>query len=631
MCGIAGIWGLRQTVENVLMDNIKTMTNALAHRGPDESGIYKNEGEGIVLGHQRLSILDLTSTGHQPMESFCKNYVIVYNGEVYNYLEIKKQLELEGVRFCGTSDTEVVVAAISKWGIENSLKIFNGMFALALWDKKNRRLTLARDQVGKKPLYYYFSKKEMYFASEIKAIKSILPSDKISINTGALYEYLLSGIISGSNTIYSEIKELEPGSIMVLNSPGNWSITKYWLPKWEPKLTLSDEDMVVHVDSLLKEAIKIRFRSDVPVGIFLSGGIDSSLITAISAQEMGSGLLTFSVGFEESTFDERPLARRVASLCQTNHKEILLKPDINEILPSVVRAYDEPFSDPSAIPSFLISQYASQYTKVIFNGDGGDEIFCGYRRHLLSRYFNYFRCFNPLLKVLTKVLPVPRQYRSNYSLFYRSVKGLSSDSLEAIILTWFTDSFQRQDLRNLLDVDDADSFDRWRGLSFESLKEIESSNLLEKLVRLDFTWSLPHDLLVKMDIATMAHSLEARSPFLDNNLVEFALRIPNDRKISKLRTKYILRKLAGKYLPKEICNAPKRGFEIPVGSWLNGKLKKTTEELILGSNNEISSMFRKAELERLLRNEQGFDKRKWSMAVWILLMLFAWEEFCYKD
>ena len=630
MCGIAGIWDPKEKNINKLIENVRAMTDILAHRGPDGEGLYIDEGQGIVLGHRRLAILDLTPTGHQPMESFCGNYIITYNGEVYNYKELRARLLLEGIKFKGSSDAEVIVAAISQWGIEKSLSSFNGMFALSVWDKRKKILILARDQIGKKPLYYYFNDNKFYFSSEIKAIRLLIPYSDLRIDLDSVFEYLLFGIIPGSHTIYEKIKELEPGCLMVLKKPDEYEIKKYWNPDWKPEVKTSDTEIISHTEELLKHAIKIRFRSDVPVGIFLSGGVDSSLITAIASRELGYSIPTFSVGFDDYAFDERKQAKKVSQIYNTKHREVLLRPDIQKVLPLVVQAYDEPFSDPSAVPSYLISQYAVNHLKVTLNGDGGDELFCGYRRHLAAFYSKFFYRIKPATKILYKMLPSSHKYRSYYSLFNRFVEGVSSNSLEKLVSVWFTDLFQEEELKQLLTEEYVGLFEKRKRISDIYAKEPKNPNLLDNIVRMDFIWSLPYDLLVKMDIAAMANSLETRSPFLDKELVEFALRIPCERKLGIFKTKYILRKLSFKYLPKEICNAPKRGFEIPLDTWLSGPLRKMSEDLILSTSKLISPIFQISKLQRLLRNRQNINNRKWSMTVWSLMMLFAWEEFCHN-
>ncbi len=633
MCGIAGIWTENKNSNQKNRVLINSMIEALYHRGPDYKGTWYNEKEGIFLGHSRLSIIDLSEKAHQPMIGGQGNTCIVYNGEVYNYIEIRNQLKAEGVIFRTNSDTEVVLALYNKYGLE-FVKYLRGMFALAIWDNIKKILILARDRVGKKPLYYITFENNLYFASETKAIKKVIPRHLLEIDRKALDEYLSFGFISGEKTIYKNIRELPPSSLLVASSPSNFKIQKYWQPEWLPKTKINFSQAVEEASNILVDAVRIRLRADVPVGIFLSGGIDSSLVTAIAAKVNQNQCITFSVGFEDNLFDERPLARLVAEQYKTQHHEILIKPDIKVILPRIVQSYDEPFADASAIPSYYISEYASRYVKVILNGDGGDELFAGYRRHIatailerLNRAYIGF-ILERLGNNLLKLMPLPKSYRTKYAFLYRFLRALANTDVQRYRI-FFDEGFESAEKIQLYKF--VFSIDYGLVEMKKILNEINKLDELDQIIALDFLWGLPYDLLVKMDIATMAHGLEARSPFLDQELVQWANKLPSSVKLPGISTKPILREIAKRYLPNEIVKAPKRGFEIPLYKWLTTDLKDFCRDIILSSNNLLQDLFNKRYLESLLNGKRNIEPHRWSMMVWILLMLGLWDIYCYKS
>jgi asparagine synthase (glutamine-hydrolysing) len=608
------------------------MIDTISHRGPDDTATWSN-GNGIFLGHRRLSVIDLSIRGRQPMTDSSGNTCIIHNGEIYNYIELRNQLKSEGFQFKSDSDTEVILHLYKKYN-SKCVKHLRGMFAFGLWDKSEKKLMLARDRVGKKPMYYMNFDNSFYFASEIKALKAVLHKSSMDIDYEALDEYLSFGFISGEKTIYKNIREVPPGCLLTLDSPNNLRIEKYWEPTWIPKNNTHFATTVEETEKLLTEAVSIRLRADVPVGIFLSGGIDSCLITAIAQKIQNSPCITFSVGFEDDKYDERPLARTVADQYGTEHHEILIKPDIVSVLPKIVRAYDEPFADASAIPSYYIAQYASRHVKVVLNGDGGDELFAGYRRHIatvilekLKRLYlgNAFKSFS---NNVLKVLPIPMSQRTTYAFLHRFLRGIAKNSEERY-LAWFSEGFNTFEKKELYKTTPSVDFGIKEMKAI--LQDLNGLEELDRIIALDFKWVLPFDLLVKMDIATMAHGLEARSPFLDQELVQWANRLPLNVKLPRFTSKPILRKLAKRYLPDEIVNAPKKGFEIPLYKWLSNDLKELSADSILSPNSILQDLFHKDYLTKLIFRKTSMEPGRWSVLVWTLLMLSLWERYCHKS
>jgi asparagine synthase (glutamine-hydrolysing) len=557
--------------------------------------------------------------------------VITYNGEVYNYLELREQLLADGLEFRGTSDTEVLLALYEKHG-SDFVRRLRGMFAFALWDGMARQLLLARDRLGKKPLYYCRVGPRLYFGSEIKAILAGLGGCP-EMDLAALEEYLTFGFIGGERTIYRGICELQPGCLLVATAPGDIRVTRFWKPDWRSKRPRHLQDAVDEADRLLTEAIRLRLRADVPVGIFLSGGIDSGLITAITAKNLGRRCLTFSVGFEDATFDERPLARQVAQGYGTDHHEIVLRPDVASLIPKLAWHHDEPFADPSAIPAFAVASEARKQVKVVLNGDGGDELFAGYRRHLAAALATRLGRWVPAgalrqaAGMALACLPRPASFRSPYALCHRFLRGLSGNGTEGMT-AWFTEGFTVQETRAL-----------YRDPPFPEgstdplgtmIAPWEPLSHLDRALGLDLIWHLPGTLLVKMDIATMAYGLEARSPFLDHELVEWACALPEPVRLPGLSsTKPILRTLARRYLPPSVVEAPKRGFEVPLNRWLRQDLREMRDDLILSADGLACRLFHRSKLERVLAGREE-EPGRWAQRVWTLLMLAAWERYAAR-
>ncbi|MFH1922918.1 MAG: asparagine synthase (glutamine-hydrolyzing) [Planctomycetota bacterium] len=630
MCGVAGLWTGGSETQS-LEETVHSMTATLRHRGPDDEACWIDQQSGIALGHTRLAIIDLSPRAKQPMKGPSGNTRIAYNGEVYDYVESRRHLEGHGAQFDNDSDTLVILALYERHGLD-CLGMLRGMFAFALWDRAKKRLILARDRVGKKPLYYCQEGHTLYFASEIKAILAGLHTAP-TIDTTVLNEYLSYGFIGGERTIYREIRELPPGCSLLATSPNETRVSRYWQPQWLPKRHSRSAHTLDEAEALLTEAVRLRLRADVPVGVFLSGGIDSGLITALASKTTGCRLRTFSVGFDANhSFDERALARQVAQRYQTEHHEVVLSPDVASLIPKIAWHHDEPFGDASAIPSFAICSFASEHVKVVLNGDGGDELFAGYRRHLATALLARLARVLPegiarsTARACLTVLPPSRSFRTRYALFHRFLRGLAAGSRNRL-LSWHADGFTSTE-QEALSRQPSEHFHRHAPV--EDLADaLRFLGELDRVLALDLVWTLPGALLVKMDIAAMAHGLETRSPFLDQELVAWANVLPQSTRLGGFRTKPLLRNLAKRHLPPEVVRAPKRGFEIPLLPWLQGELREMRDDLILAENGIVCSLFHRAHLERLL-HEAPPDPVRWAKLTWLLLMLAAWDRYRYR-
>lgn len=626
MCGIAGIRVRESRSADWLHDRTIRMARTIAHRGPDHEGVWLNDGK-VSLASRRLAIVDLSPDGEQPMRTADGRYVIVLNGEIYNFIELRAELESEGLRFRGHSDTEVLLVAIDRWGLVAALERSVGMFAFAVWDAVESRLTLARDRAGKKPLYYAVEGEAFYFASEIKALRDGAGL-RLSTNPEAIHHYLSLGYVPSPLTAYREIREVPAGCWMEIKQDLTSRVERYWTLPEAGHIRVSHAEAIEETERRLTVAVTQRLRADVPVGAFLSGGIDSGLITAIAAQHSSRPLKTFTVTFGGGRFDEGPLAALVAKRYLTDHQTIHLSPDIRDLLPRVVRAYDEPFADPSALPTYAVAEAAGQTIKVVLNGEGADELFAGYRRAVAARYVS------PLAGVLEGVpgvrrimghLPRPTGFRTPYSFVYRMLRGLGLGPMERY-LVWSSDGFTEDEKQAL--YREHRTLPPTSSALDELLQRLAGRSPVDHFMAVDFALSLGDCLLVKMDIATMAHSLEARSPYLDHRLVEWAAGLPRPLMFSGSTTKPLLRRLAAKYLPREIIAAPKRGFEIPLIDWVRGDLFPMIADICLSQSGIMAEMFDRRQLERLIFTKSGLDDERWAKRLWILLMLAQWDALC---
>ena len=610
MCGIAG------SINHQL--NRAQLTRDLWHRGPDEQSTF--ETGNLQFHHHRLAILDIAG-GRQPMEY--GPFTIIFNGEIYNHREVRKKYNFN----CKTnSDTETILQAYAKLGAE-CLHDFDGMFALAIYDHNKQELFLARDRAGKKPLYYFTEGKKFLFASELNALHQQL---QLGIDEDHVRQYLRMGYFYKSSTPYKNVFELPAGSYayVSLQKPEVhvskwWDIHQFYKKQATDDFRTASEKM----DNILHAAVKNRVESsDLEVGSFLSGGIDSGLVTAI-AKQYNSSLKTFTVSFD-GEYDEAPLAKLVADRCKTDHHEIKisfenLESDIEKILSN----YGEPFFDSSAIPSYYVSEAAKKHLTVILNGDGGDEIFAGYRRYVPFAKYDFFKASGftkGMASIFHSIMPASNNKKSKYNYFYRLADLARKNNL-GIYLSSTIDSFEG--FEKFLKGNDS-----YLGAVKKDFEQMNSSGLsgLQKIMNLDFDNILAGNLLVKMDIATMAHSLEGRSPLLCKGLLEYVPAINDSFKIKGTQTKYILRKLAEKYLPSELINQPKRGFEIPLKKWIDGELKDLISSYIFSpdaySNNFVDSNFVKNLWSRKVNT--GDEKR--AKMIWTLFALEVWYKKVYK-
>ena len=622
MCGIAGVLDLGAGPAS--LEAVGSMAATLVHRGPDEDGFYRDDG--VALGVRRLSIIDL-QTGSQPLANEDSTVWVVMNGEIYNYLELRDELAPRHT-FRTQSDTEVLVHLYEEHGPELVTRL-RGMFAFALWDTNLRRLLLARDRLGKKPLYYAQQAGRFLFGSEIKAIlaaEAFTPT----LDPNAVYQYLCFGFVPHPLTAYREIKALPPGHTLLVDADGATSPSRYWsLPGRTARLT--HDEAVERTRELLEESVRLRLRSDVPVGVFLSGGIDSGLVTAAASRSSAEPLRTFSIGFADERFNELPHARLVAERYGTRHTEIpvdlvaeVRRP--HELLDALVRAYDQPFADSSAIPSTIVAREARKHLKVVLNGDGGDEAFAGYRRYsgaLLAQWMT--QTLGPVAPLAARMAPAPRQRRGAVGFTLRLLEGVALPPRERYI-RWsglFTDS----EARGLCQPELLESVtETGLGVVDAKIEQCLAWGVHEPaalMMAVDTLHVLPDDLLVKMDIATMASSVEARSPLLDHVLVEFAAGLPDETRASAFQTKPLLRELARRWLSPEIARAPKRGFEVPMASWLRNELRPFLTETLLAPDARVSAFVRPAAIRRLA-SEHLEERREHASRLWALLFLECW-------
>jgi asparagine synthase (glutamine-hydrolysing) len=625
MCGITGFtqFNKNQPDPEQLLGH---MAKALTHRGPDGHGQFINSE--VALGHRRLSIIDLAG-GAQPMTSACGRFTIIYNGEVYNYIELRSELQSQGHTFRTESDTEVILELFAKNG-NQAVKQLNGMFAIALWDHHTSSLTLIRDRFGIKPLYYADMNGDIAFASEMKSIKCF-PGISGSLDMLSVSKFLTYSFIPSPATIYEGVHKLEPGRIMTINRSGTTMETYWDIPlDDQASISLTEDECREHIIELLEDSIKKRFRSDVPVGIFLSGGLDSGMITALASKAFPGKIKTFSVGFEESSYDESPYAKLVAEHCKTeHHHEILSMKQAVDLLPDVMGLLDEPFGDPSFLPTWLLSKFTSSEVKVALGGDGGDELFAGYASfpaHQIMEKISLLPATwrNQLVK-LSRKIPVSGNYASLDFLTRQFFKG-AGISPEVRFSIWMG-AFGNQDKKNILSDDVNNQL--LRENPFEDIsRHIRNSQLdndLQRLLYLCMKLYMQDDILTKVDRASMLHSLEVRVPFLDHQLVEFVSGIDSVLKLKGLQTKYILKQAAAQYLPHEIIKRRKAGFAIPVSQWLRQDLKPQLESLCTKEVIESQGLFNYQAVRKMIDDHHAC-KHDYRKELWTLFSFLFWKE-----
>lgn len=625
MCGIAGI--ISEIGEHHGSE-LALMLDALRHRGPDDHGQWVSDDRRVWLGHQRLSIIDLSEAGRQPLSNEDGTVWITYNGEIYNFQALRQQLEGLGHQFRTRTDTEVIVHAYEQWGTD-CVKRLRGMFAFGLWDQRRRRLFLARDRVGKKPLFYTRVGRRFLFASELQGLLAD-PAVPRQVDHQALDAYLSLGYVPAPQTAFCDIKKLPPAHWLTLDLTSTGPtvhIERYWHLTYVPKFNLTENEAIEALQEKLTEAVQLRLISDVPVGAFLSGGIDSSIVVGLMAQLSDRPVKTFSIGFVEAAYNELDHARRIAERWQTDHHEFIVQPDALEILPLLVRHYGEPYADSSALPTFYVSKLTRAYVTVALNGDGGDENFAGYERYFANQAAEWVQAVPGSAvfgRTVNRMLPDWLSPKNRL----RHVKRFLSVVAQPMARRYgcWVGYFDPQTKAQLYDptfqaaLNGGHGPDEWLEGLFEQARHLGP---LEAAMAVDVQSYLPYDLLVKVDITAMANGLEARSPFLDHEVMELAARLPAEFKWRSGESKYLLKRAFHDLLPPENMHRRKVGFGVPVGAWFRGALRPMLEDALLSEQARRRGYFRPDSVRRLVlehleqRAEHGF-------LLWNLVMLELW-------
>lgn len=624
------------------------MGNAIKHRGPDYSGVWLDSSSGLGFVHQRLSIVDLSRNGHQPMHSPSGRYCIVFNGEIYNHLDLRSELTQQTWR--GHSDTETILSGFDEWGILSTIKRAVGMFAFAVWDKKTRELTLARDRVGEKPLYYgwhgHGKKSSFIFGSELKALRQH-PEFESTIDRNSLSLYLRHSSVPSPYSIYKNTEKLSPAHILRVSLEDKqpklipyWSAVSIFETGVNNLRKNSKEELVGDLDNLLKTVIKQQMSSDVPIGAFLSGGIDSSVIVSLMQEQSSKPVKTFSIGFNETGYNEAAHAKAVANYIGTEHTELYITPnEMLETIPKLPKIYDEPFSDSSQIPTFLVSELTKQHVTVALTGDGGDELFCGYNRY---KFINDFwqkisRLPVPLRKSISlfintisadrwskisKSIPKISQYENFGDKLYKAAHVLDAQTIDELYLKLVSNCSDPSDLVH-------NSFEYPTFLT-NNRPAFTNLNKIEQMMALDTITYLPDDILVKVDRAAMGVSLETRVPFLDHRVIEFAWTLPMSAKLSGHQSKWILRQVLNKYVPKNLVERPKMGFGVPLDSWLRGPLRDWAESMLAPDRLRNEGYFNPAQI-RQKWHEHISGERNWQHHLWDVLMFQAWLDIHHEN
>ena len=597
------------------------MNEAIRHRGPDDDGFYFSDGVGLAM--RRLSIIDLAH-GKQPIHNQDRTAWIVFNGEIYNYRELREQLEKLGHKFYTDSDTEAIVHAYDEYGTDCP-KHLRGMFAFAIWDERDKSLFLARDRVGKKPLLYAQVNRQLVFGSEFSAL---LPHPDISRDPDfeALHYYLAFICVPAPLTAYRAVRKLEPGHSLLWRN-GEIKIERYWHLDFSKKVDVSEAEAGERVVELLREAVRVRLMSEVPLGAFLSGGIDSSAVVALMAQESSEQVQTFSIGFDEQDYSELHHARRVAEHVGADHHEFIVRPDALEVLPTLVEHYGEPFADSSAIPSYYVSRETRQYVTVALNGDGGDECFAGYQRYAaMSIAQKYARL--PGAGVVAGVARAFPGFEDRPRLLRRAKRFITAAPKPAVerYLRWIS-AFDEDASRYLYSDNFGHETSKYRTASIIEpwFAKANGAGIVDAALLTDTMTYLPNDLLVKMDIASMAVSLEARSPFLDHHVMEYAASLPEKLKLRGLTTKYLLKRVLKRLVPEENLTRSKMGFGVPISHWFRGAMQPFLRETLLSDKALARGLF-KPEAVRNFVDRHVDGKADHSQRLWSLLMLELWFE-----
>lgn len=621
MCGIGGklYFEPSRAVDPALLGR---MNAVLAHRGPDDAGIY-HDGP-IGLANRRLSIIDLSPAGHQPMSNPGGTDWITYNGEIYNFPELRRDLERDGVKFRSKTDTEVILALYERHGTE-CLRYLRGMFAFAIWDWRNRALFLARDRLGKKPLFYYHDQEKFLFASEPKGILQD-PEVPVAPDFQAIHHYLTYGYVPSPLSAFNAMRKLPPAHFILVQDR-QIRVDRYWRLRYYPKLQMAETELCEELLARLRETVRLRMISDVPLGAFLSGGLDSSTVVALMSECSSKPVKTFSIGFEEEAYNELPYARLVAERYGTDHHEFVVKPDAVAILPELVWHYNEPYADSSAIPTYYLAKMTREHVTVALNGDAGDENFAGYERYLANkiaaRYNRLPRLLRRSLELGIGALPEVGKYRGLYRRGKRFFAAASEEPqrqyarwIGVFTNAWkaelYTPAFREA-------MSHADSID----LLQQAYDAAEADDFVDATLSVDVATYLPDDLLVKMDIASMAHSLEVRSPMLDHLFMEFAASLPSALKLKGRIKKYIFKQAVRGLLPAAVIERPKMGFGVPIERWFRSEIREMAYDILLSRRGRERGLFRQAVVQQLL-DEHERRRAEWHPHLWSLLVLELW-------
>jgi asparagine synthase (glutamine-hydrolysing) len=622
MCGIGGklYFDPSRAVERQVLERMNAVQ---AHRGPDDAGIFCQGSIG--LAHRRLSIIDLSPAGHQPMSNEDGTIWIVFNGEIYNFQELRPDLERRGHRFRSRTDTEVLLHLYEEHGV-GCVQFLRGMFAFAIWDAPRRQLFLARDRLGKKPLCYQQDGEALRFASEVKAILQD-PAVDVRPDPVGISHYLTYSYVPSPGSAFQGVRKLPPAHYLICRD-GRVEVVRYWRLHRHRKLHRPEAEWCQEILTRLEEAVRLRLISDVPLGAFLSGGIDSSAVVAMMSRASGA-IKTFSIGFDEPEYDELRYARLVAERFGTDHHELVVRPDAAAILPRLTWHYDEPFGDSSAVPTYYVAQMTRRYVTVALNGDAGDENFGGYDRYvanLLAASFDRWPGAGLLRRGIRwglRLLPRSGRRTSLLSRGRRFLEGLAEQP-DRRYARWFChfygdrkEELLHPEFRAALGEEDAVE------VLLGAFRDCDAPDFVDATLGVDAGLYLPDDLLVKVDIASMAHSLEARSPFLDHEFMEFAATIPSELKVRGRTKKYILKQALQGILPEQILHRPKMGFGVPIDHWLRHELRDLAYETLLGSRCLARGYFHREVLQRLL-DEHTRGRAHWQYLLWTLLMLELW-------
>ena len=623
MCGIVGFINADKSSADVSV--LEKMNGCIVHRGPDDDGFYVNENVGLAM--RRLSIIDVAH-GKQPMHNDDRTKWIVYNGEVYNFQELKKDLEKEGTRFETNCDTEVIIQLYDKYGAD-CVSYLRGMFAFAIWDERDKSLFVARDRIGKKPLLYSHQPNgDLIFGSEFRAVLAH-PDVSREVDFEAIDSYLSYLCVPAPQTAFKQIRKLEPAHWLRWKN-GKIETQRYWTPDFTKKIKISETEAIEETTRLLRESTRLRMISEVPLGAFLSGGVDSSAVVALMAEQSEKPIKTFSIGFEEKEFSELKYARRVADHVGAEHHEFIVKPDAMEVLPILVEHYGEPYADMSAIPTYYIARETRKYVTVALNGDGGDESFAGYERHpamgLAEKYHSLPRFVRKnMIEKAIEFIPASNLKRSRLRDVKRFLQAASLPTTERYFhwVSTFRNDLKEEiytkQFRGELNGTPPEMFaEQW-------FKHADGVNVVDATLLTDLMTYLSNDLMVKVDIATMAVSLEGRSPFLDHKIIEFAASLPVNLKIRGTRTKNLLKKVAAQLVPPEVIYRRKMGFGVPIAEWFRTSLKDFLRERLLSETALKRGLFHPQIVNRLVDEHiSGREDHGWRL--WTLLMLELWFE-----